>query len=194
MSRVPAFHMGARSTMPTARRRPLEWNSLPCHDVLRASIGQTIREKQMDQRIVDLYDEYTHAPLERRVFLERLAMLTGSVAAAMAVLPLLENRAVAAVGKPDDPRVMAAIGGIPGQSGVVKGYRVRPAGTQKKLPAIVVIHENRGLSDHIQDVARRFAVAGYLAVAPDFLSPAGGTPSDEDQARELISKLDPIAT
>jgi len=148
----------------------------------------------MDQRIVELYDEYTHAPLQRRVFLERLAVLTGSVAAAMAVLPLLENRAVAAVVKPDDPRVMSAIVDIPGQSGVVKGYRVRPAGTQKKLPAIVVIHENRGLSDHIQDVARRFAVAGYLAVAPDFLSPAGGTPSDEDQARELISKLDPIAT
>jgi carboxymethylenebutenolidase len=147
----------------------------------------------MDQRLIDLYDEYTHAPLDRRVFLERLATLTGSVAAAVAVLPLLENRAVAAVVAADDPRVTASTVEFPGQGGTVKGYRVRPA-AGGKLAAVVVVHENRGLNAHIEDVARRLAVAGFLALAPDFLSPAGGTPANEDQARDLIGKLDPAVT
>src|SRR5215510_11119826 len=104
----------------------------------------------MDQKIIDLYDEYTHAPLDRRVFLERLATMTGSVAAAMAVLPFLENRAVAAVVAPDDARVAASDVEFPGKSGAVKGYLVKPAnGT--KLGAVVVIHENRGLNAHIED-------------------------------------------
>jgi carboxymethylenebutenolidase len=147
----------------------------------------------MDQRIIELYDQYTHAPLDRRVFLERLAALTGSVAAAMAALPLLENRAVAAVVAPDDARLAAASVEFPGQGGTMKGYLARPA-SGTKSGAIVVIHENRGLNAHIEDVARRLAVGGFLALAADFLSPAGGTPANEDQARDLIGKLDMTAT
>jgi carboxymethylenebutenolidase len=147
----------------------------------------------MDQRIIELYDEYTHAPLDRRVFLERLAALTGSVAAAMAALPLLENRAVAAVVAPDDARVTAASVEFPGQVGTMKGYLAKPA-SGAKFGAVVVVHENRGLNAHIEDVARRLAVGGFLALAVDFLSPAGGTPANEDQARDLIGKLDMTAT
>jgi carboxymethylenebutenolidase len=147
----------------------------------------------MDQRIIDLYDEYTHAPLDRRVFLERLALLTGSTAAAVAVLPLLENRAVAAVIEPNDSRIVATTVTFPGQGGDVKGYLVKPAAGGKN-GAVVIIHENRGLNAHTEDVARRLAVGGFLALAVDFLSPAGGTPSDEDQAREMIGKLDPAQT
>jgi carboxymethylenebutenolidase len=147
----------------------------------------------MDQKIIDLYDEYTHAPLERRVFLERLAVLTGSVAAAMAALPLLENRAVAAVVAPDDARVVASAVEFPGQGTTMKGYLAKPAGDAKS-GAVVVIHENRGLNAHTEDVARRVAVGGFLALAIDFLSPLGGTPTSEDQAREMIGKLDPANT
>jgi carboxymethylenebutenolidase len=147
----------------------------------------------MDQRIIDLYDEYTHAPLDRRVFLERLAALTGGTAAALAVLPLLENRAVAAVIEPNDSRIAATSVTFPGQTGEMKGYLVKPAAGGKS-GAVVVIHENRGLNAHTEDVARRLAVGGFLALAVDFLSPAGGTPADEDQAREMIGKLDPAQT
>jgi carboxymethylenebutenolidase len=147
----------------------------------------------MDQRIIDLYDEYTHAPLDRRVFLERLALLTGSTAAAVAVLPLLENRAVAAVIESNDSRIVATSVTFPGQGGDVKGYLVKPAAGGKS-GAVLVIHENRGLNAHTEDVARRLAVGGFLALAADFLSPSGGTPSDEDQAREMIGKLDPAQT
>jgi carboxymethylenebutenolidase len=147
----------------------------------------------MDQRIIELYDEYTHAPLDRRVFLEQLAKLTGGTAAALAVLPLLENRAVAAVVEPNDARIAATSVTFPGQGGEVKGYLVKPAAGGKS-GAVVVIHENRGLNAHTEDVARRVAVGGFVALAVDFLSPAGGTPSDEDQAREMISKLDPAQT
>ena len=147
----------------------------------------------MDQRIIDLYDEYTHAPLDRRVFLERLATLTGGTAAAIAILPLLENRAVAAVVEPNDSRIAATNVTFPGQTGEVKGYLVKPA-AGGKAGAVVVIHENRGLNAHIEDVARRLAVGGFLALAVDFLSPAGGTPTDEDQARDMIGKLDPAQT
>src|SRR5262249_39607898 len=137
----------------------------------------------MDQKIIELYDEYTHAPLERRVFLERLAALTGSVAAAMAALPLLENRAVAAVVAPDDARVAAPPPGFPAPGGTVKGYLATP-GSGTKFGAVAVIHETRGLNAHTEDVARRLAVGGFLALAVAFLSPAGGTPADEDQARD----------
>ncbi len=147
----------------------------------------------MDQKILDLYDEYAHVPLDRRVFLERLAALAGSAAAATAALLLLENRAVAAVVAPADARVTASTVEFPGPGGSLRGYRVRPSAGEK-LAAVVVVHENRGLNAHIEDVARRLAIAGFLALAPDFLSPVGGTPTDEDQARDLIGKLDPAAT
>jgi len=145
----------------------------------------------MDRRIIELYDEYAHAPLPRRVFLDRLAALAGGSAAAALLLPLLEiDRAAAAVVAPDDPRIVAARVTYPGKSAEVAGYLARPAAIGH-AGGVVVIHENRGLNAHIEDVARRLALAGYLALAPDLLSALGGTPSDEDKARELIGKLDP---
>ena len=147
----------------------------------------------MDQRIIDLYDEYTHAPLDRRVFLDRLAKLAGGAAAATVLLPLLEHRAQAAIVAPDDSRVSASMVTYPGQTGDIKGYLAKPA-AGGKAGAVVVIHENRGLNAHIEDVTRRVAVAGFLALAPDLLSPSGGTPDNEDQARDMIAKLDPAST
>jgi carboxymethylenebutenolidase len=149
-----------------------------------------LREVDMDRRIIELYDEYAHAPLERRVFLDRLAALAGGTAAAALLLPLLEiGRAEAAVVSPDDPRIAAASVSYPGKSGAVQGYLAKPA-SGSGFGAVLVIHENRGLNAHIEDVARRLAVAGFVALAPDLLSIAGGTPADEDKARDMIQKLD----
>jgi carboxymethylenebutenolidase len=144
----------------------------------------------MDQQIIDLYDEYTHAPLDRRVFLARLAQLTGSTAAAMALVPLLEaNQARAAQVSPEDPRLETSRTSYAGATGDVRAYMARPK-EAGKLPAVIVIHENRGLNPHIEDVTRRIALEGFLALGPDLLSPAGGTPQNEDTARDMISKLD----
>jgi carboxymethylenebutenolidase len=144
----------------------------------------------MDQKIIDLYDEYTHAPLDRRVFLARLAQLTGSTAAAIALVPLLEaNQARAALVSPEDQRLETSRTAYAGATGDIKAYIVRPQGAAK-LPAVIVIHENRGLNPHIEDVTRRIALEGFLVLAPDLLSPLGGTPENEDAAREMIGKLD----
>jgi len=144
----------------------------------------------MDQRFIDLYDEYTHAPLERRVFLTRLARLAGGVAAAAALVPLLEsNYARAAMVPADDQRLETSRITYPGAGGDVKAYMARPKGAAK-LSAVIVIHENRGLNPHIEDVTRRVALEGFLALGPDLLSPMGGTPSNEDTARDMIGKLD----
>ncbi|PWR23679.1 dienelactone hydrolase family protein [Zavarzinia compransoris] len=147
----------------------------------------------MDQRIIDLYDQYTHAPLPRRDFLDRLARLAGGSAAALALLPLLENNyARAAQVEETDGRITVSTGSFAGATGPVRYYEAVPKAAPQGT--VIVIHENRGLNAHIQDVARRFAVDGFRAVAPDFLSPAGGTPADEDKARELIGGLDAAAT
>jgi carboxymethylenebutenolidase len=144
----------------------------------------------MDQRIINLFDEYTHKPLTREDFLKRLARLTGSAAAALSVLPLLEvNYAHAAVVQEDDKDLAIEEVTYPGDGVTMKGYLARPKARGKR-GAVVVIHENRGLNPHIRDVARRVAKAGYLALAPDALSPFGGTPADEDEARNLIGKLE----
>jgi carboxymethylenebutenolidase len=145
----------------------------------------------MDRRIIELYDEYTHAPLQRRDFLDRLAKLAGGSAAAYALLPLLENNyAKAQIIAPDDPGLKATRISYPGAGGDVAGYFVAPAGG-KPAPAVIVIHENRGLNAHIEDVTRRVAKAGFVALAPDLLSSLGGTPKDEDKAREMIAQLKP---
>jgi carboxymethylenebutenolidase len=144
----------------------------------------------MDQQIIDLYDEYTHAPLDRRVFLARLAQLTGSTAAALALVPLLEaNQARAALVSPEDRRLETGRTIYAGATGDIKAYMARPKDAAK-LPAVIVIHENRGLNPHIEDVTRRLALEGFLALAPDLLSSGGGTPEDEDTARDMIGKLD----
>lgn len=148
----------------------------------------------MDQKIIDLYDEYTHAPLKRRVFLKRLASMVGGMAAATALAPLLEaNQAHAAIIATDDGRLETERTIYPGATGEIKAYMARPKGATR-LPAVIVIHENRGLNPHIEDVTRRLAMEGFLALAPDLLSPLGGTPANEDTARELIGKLDAAQT
>ena len=142
----------------------------------------------MDQRIIQLFDEYTHGGINRRSFLDRLATLAGGAAAATALLPLLENNyAHAQVVAESDPRLTTETVQVPGVQGLT-GYLVRPkAGA--KLPAVLVIHENRGLNPHIKDVTRRMAAEGFLALGLDYLSPIGGTPADEDKGRDMIGTL-----
>ncbi len=146
----------------------------------------------MERRFIKLYDAYTHTPLPRREFLARLTRLAGSAAAAAVLLPLLEGRARGDVVPPDDPRLLASRVRFPGETGELTGYLARPLG-DGPWPCVLVIHENRGLNAHIEDVARRLALAGFLALAPDALSGAGGTPQDQDEARTLIRALDPDA-
>lgn len=143
----------------------------------------------MQQDIIDLYDEFTHKPLPRREFMERLVAMVGSVAAANAALSLLEpNAARAQTVAPDDPRIEVAEGhrlaeGVVGLLALPKENRRRGM--------VIVVHENRGLNAHIRDVARRAAAAGFAAFAPDYLQLLGGTPADPDAARELFAKLNP---
>lgn len=141
----------------------------------------------MDQQYINLYDEYTHKPLNRQEFLRRLTLLAGSTAAAMSILPLLEvNYAHAAVTNADD--LFTEYIKYPGVQGEMAAYIARPK-EEKKYAAVIVIHENRGLNAHIEDVARRVANAGYLAVAPNALAPIGGTPANEDEARTKFQQL-----
>ncbi|HEY5820299.1 MAG TPA: dienelactone hydrolase family protein [Mesorhizobium sp.] len=147
------------------------------------------------QAMIDAYDEYTHLTLDRRGFMEKLTRLAGTGAAAAMIAPLLAaNSAHAALVPEDDARLKAEDVTYPGEGGEMKGYLVRPANAPGKLGAVMVIHENRGLNDHIKDVARRVALEGFVALAPDFLSPAGGTPADEEKAREMIGQLDGAKT
>ncbi|NCF50910.1 dienelactone hydrolase family protein [Gammaproteobacteria bacterium] len=150
----------------------------------------------MDREISDLYDEYLHTTMGRRIFLQRLTVLAGGTTAAAAALTMLEgNTAQAAQVPEDDPTIDAEVITYPGATGEIKAYKVRPAGAGQ-LPAVIVIHANRGLWPHFKDVARKLALGGYLALAPDMLSPAGGTPEqgesrgpEGDAALEALSKI-----
>ncbi len=142
----------------------------------------------MDQKIISLYDEYTHKPLTREEFLRRLALLTGSLAAAISVLPLLEGNYAGAVTIKEDELFTERIRYKGNADVEMEAYVARPK-KDARYAGVVVIHENRGLNPHIEDVTRRAAKAGYLAVAPNALSPLGGTPANEDEARQLFSKL-----
>lgn len=145
----------------------------------------------MNQKIIDLFDEFTHGAMPRRVFLKRLSALAGGAAAAQALLPLIENNyARAAVLPEDDPRISVREESYEAGEVTIKGYWARPAQESGPFPAVMVIHENRGLNPHIEDVARRIALEGFAAFAPDMLSPLGGTPEDSDKAREMIYSLD----
>jgi len=147
----------------------------------------------VDSRIIDLYNEYVHSALPRREFLGRLTSLVGSVAAATTVLAVLEpNYAQARQVEPDDKRLKTEKIEFNGPNGAVKAYVARPkkAGKSDKFAGVLVIHENRGLNEHIEDVARRVALEGYVAIAPDGLSSAGGAPEDQEAARDLFAKTD----
>lgn len=142
----------------------------------------------MDQRIIDLYDDFTHGGMSRRTFLDRLAAMVGSAAGAAAILPILQNNyAHAQTVQENDARITTEMVDIPGVPGL-KGYLVKPK-TGGKLPTVLVIHENRGLNPHIKDVTRRMGTEGFVALGLDYLSPMGGTPADEDKGRDMIGQL-----
>ena len=145
----------------------------------------------MRQEIIDLYDEFTHRGMDRRDFMNRLAELAGGTAAAASALAMLRaDPAAAAIVAADDARVTMQTVTVRDGSPPLQGYLVRPSGASGKLPAVLVVHENRGLNPHVQDIARRLGTDGFMALALDFLSPAGGTPADEDKARDMIGTLD----
>ena len=151
---------------------------------------RAITQVEIDQRVFDLYDEYCHGRMDRREFLLRAAAVTaGGLAMAQALMP---RYAAAQTISFTDSRIRAQYVNYPspgGNSGQMRGYLVQPAG-KGPFPVVLVIHENRGLNPYIEDVARRAAVDGFLALAPDGLFPAGGYPGNDDDGRMLQSKLD----
>jgi len=146
---------------------------------------------KINQEIIQLFDEYTHKPLSREVFLNRLTKLIGGTAALSTILPVLEGSyaATAQVGE-DDSDLLISTAEFPSPNGVIKGYLVQPKKAKKRMGSVLVIHENRGLTPHIKDVTRRIAKEGFIALGIDGLSQFGGTPINEDEGRTLIGKLD----
>ena len=146
-----------------------------------------------DQRVLDLFDGYVHGELTRREFLNRAAAFTtAGVSAATLLASLLPDYARAQQVSPDDPSISTSYKkyASPNGAGVMSGYYARPAIVQHKLPGVVVVHENRGLNPYIEDVARRLAAAGFIALAPDALTPLGGYPGNDDEGRALQKQRD----
>jgi carboxymethylenebutenolidase len=150
-----------------------------------------------DQELLILFDAYVHGGIDRRGFLERAQKFAvGGVTASMLLASLSPNFAAAQVVPKDDKRLKTEMltYASPAGSGSMKGYLAMPANATGKLPGILVVHENRGLNPHIEDITRRLALDNFIAFAPDALTPQGGYPGDEDKARELFSKLDQAKT
>jgi carboxymethylenebutenolidase len=147
--------------------------------------------------VLKLFDRYVHGLTDRRGFLEGAKKFAAGGVGAGALLEALNPRFAEAeqVAK-DDPRIVGKFVEYPSPEGygTVKGYLVEPAKAQGKLPTVLVVHENRGLNPHIEDIARRLALDNFIAFAPDALAPLGGYPGDEDKARELFPKLDQAKT
>ncbi len=145
---------------------------------------------------IALHDRFTHGRMDRRAFMAELTRIAGGGAAAAVLLSgVAANAQAGPVVAADDPRIRGRDVDwevAPGRR--YRGYRASPIGAGASTPVVIVIHENRGLNEHTRDVARRLAVAGHVGLAPDFLSPAGGTPADEDRAREMIGQLDMAQT
>ena len=155
------------------------------------NMNEPVTQLQIDQRVFDLYDEYCHGGIDRREFLLRAALVVGGLAMAQALLPRYAEAQTISF---TDTRIKAQYVNYPspgGNSGQMRGYLVQPAG-QGPFPAVLVIHENRGLNPYIEDVARRTAVDGFLALAPDGLFPAGGYPGNDDDGRTLQAGLDQV--
>jgi carboxymethylenebutenolidase len=162
-----------------------QWNAEPSSVVANA-----LTQDEIDQRVFDLYDEYCHGRIDRRAFLQRAAAVTiGGLAMAQALLP---RYALAQTVSFTDERIKARYVTYPspgGTSGTMRGYLVQPTGPGP-FSAVLVIHENRGLNPYIEDVTRRLAIEGFLALAPDGLAPVGGYPGNDDDGRTLQSGLD----
>jgi carboxymethylenebutenolidase len=158
---------------------------------LDAETPQPVTQVEIDRRIFDLYDEYCHGSMDRREFLLRAAAITvGGLAMAQALLPRYVQAQTISF---TDARIKARYVNYPspgGSSGQMRGYLVQPSGAGK-FPAVLVVHENRGLNPYIEDVARRLATQGFLALAPDGLFPVGGYPGNDDDGRALQARLDP---
>jgi carboxymethylenebutenolidase len=149
--------------------------------------------QDFDQELLILFDAYVHGGLDRRGFLERAQKFATAGMTATALLAALSpNFALGQQVAKDDKRIKTEIVSYPSSAGTgtVKGYLAKPANASGKLPGVLVIHENRGLNPHIEDIARRLALDNFIAFAPDALTPLGGYPGDEDKARELFAKLD----
>src|SRR5512145_884311 len=166
----------------------------PAMDEQALEAPPLLTQVEIDQRVLDLYDEYCHGGIDRREFLQRASVLTiGGVSALAMAQALLPRYALAQTISFTDPRIKARYVTYPspgGTSGTMRGYLVQP-NAAGPFPAVLVIHENRGLNPYIEDVARRAAVAGFLALAPDGLSPVGGYPGNDDEGREMQRRLDP---
>jgi carboxymethylenebutenolidase len=153
-------------------------------------------EQDKRQQAIALYDQYTHDGMDRRLFMARMSAIAGSAAAASALIATIgADPATAAIVPANDRRLRTSTISLLGGGGLpaYKAYSTEPANKAREA-SIMVIHENRGLNEHTKDVARRLALAGFHAVAVDFLSPADGTPANEDTARDMIGKLDLTAS
>ncbi|MEY8879410.1 MAG: dienelactone hydrolase family protein [Leptothrix sp. (in: b-proteobacteria)] len=158
---------------------------------------QRLTARDFDPAVLKLFDQYVHGDLSRRGFLDGAARYAGTGMTAAGLLAALSPRfAEAQQIAPNDARITTRQVELPSPHGYgsVKGLLAQPAQAQGKRPVVLVIHENRGLNPHIEDIARRLAVDGYIAFAPDALTPLGGYPGDEDKARELFGKLDQAKT
>jgi len=154
------------------------------------------KASEFPQELLNLFDGYVHGGISRRQFLDRAQnYAVGGMTAAALFQMLRPNYAWAIQVPPDDKRIKGESATVPSPqgNGEIRGYLVRPANSAK-LPVVLVVHENRGLNPHIEDIARRFALEGFIAFAPDALFPLGGYPGDEDKARELFGKLDQAKT
>jgi len=155
-----------------------------------------LKASDFDPEVLKLFDQYVHGVIDRRGFLGKAASLVGTVGAVTLLSALSPQFALAQQVKPDDKRLHteSVEFASPKGYGKARGYLAKPAKAKGLLPLVVVVHENRGLNPHIEDVARRFALAGYLAFAPDALFPLGGYPGDEDKARVVFKELDQAKT
>ena len=149
-----------------------------------------------DPEVLKLFDQYVHGQLDRRGFLSQAGRYAVGGATAAGLLAALSPSCAAAVVAPTDPRIEASYVEYPSPNGYgkLRGYLVRPASFKGKLPTVLVVHENRGLNPHTEDIARRLALDNFIAFAPDALFPLGGYPGDEDKARALFAQLDQVKT
>src|SRR6185369_14531874 len=191
--RTPLPHRHACGRLDEGRQPPLRRhrlvgsNSAGGYDVMHTH--EPVTQLEIDQRVFDLYDEYCHGGIDRREFLARAALVVGGLAMAQALLPRYAEAQTISF---TDTRIKAqyvSYSSPDGNSGQMRGYLVQPAGPGP-FPAVLVIHENRGLNPYIEDVARRAAVEGFVALAPDGLFPVGGYPGNDDDGRALQGNLD----